>query len=197
MPRGTPRFVSVFDPYRCLISLCGRNDRSSQISLALYTCFYLFYYYFSLKKFLTLKQENVVIAVCPFREEIKWLCFLHVQILPLGICPFSSLLCLIMPCTVFFLILWFFWEVRGGGYSTWGGLNNTNWRCRVYRMNCSWLLYLTQRWCCERDPHEKKGKLKILDTLWLSNCAGTHPRYSFLYPHPFLNALACLRKKKN
>lgn len=33
-----------------------------------------------------------------------------------------------------------------------------------------------------------------MDTLWLSNCAGTHPRYSFLYPHPFLNAVACQKK---
>lgn len=35
-----------------------------------------------------------------------------------------------------------------------------------------------------------------MDTLWLSNCAGTHPRYSFLYPHPFLNAVACQKKNK-
>lgn len=49
MPGGTPRFVSVFDPYRCIFvfvdKMAEKNiNQSKQIFLPVFTCFYLFYF---------------------------------------------------------------------------------------------------------------------------------------------------------
>lgn len=51
MPRGTPRFVSVFDPYRCIFvfvdKMAEKVNASSQDFLPVFTCFfYLFIFIF-------------------------------------------------------------------------------------------------------------------------------------------------------
>lgn len=61
MPRGTPRFVSVFDPYRCIFvfvdKMAEKVNASSQDFLPVFTCFfYLFIFIFIyLLFFFTLK----------------------------------------------------------------------------------------------------------------------------------------------
>lgn len=71
------------------------------------------------------------------------------------------------------------------------------WRLRVFYflqwMNCSWPPYLTQRWWLWVSDHSENAKLKISrDTV--SNYAGTHPRYSFLYTHPLFWMLLPVKK---
>lgn len=74
------------------------------------------------------------------------------------------------------------WDARG--------LNQTtNWTVGCMKMNCSWLPYLTQRWCCEQDHMRKKGKLEM-DTLTVKLC-----RYSpqvLLSLQTFISECCCL-----
>lgn len=95
-----------------------------------------------------------------------------------------SFLCLRMPCRVC---------VCAGG-----ALWRTNGSVGSIEMNCSWLPPPT--------PHTSHSVGVVSETTWekgqikndgYSNCAGTHPRYSSLYPHPCLNAVACHENKKH
>lgn len=62
MPRGTPHFVSVFDPYRCIFVFVDKMAEKKLIHPVKFPAF-IYLFLSILFCFFTLKKENVIIFI--------------------------------------------------------------------------------------------------------------------------------------
>lgn len=82
MPGGTPRFVSVFDPYRCIFVFVDKMAEKKLIQSKFPTCIYLFLFYFCFIFDFEVGKCNCCCLLryhIPYREEIHSL-YVHVYL---------------------------------------------------------------------------------------------------------------------
>lgn len=78
MPGGTPRFVSVFDPYRCIFVFVDKMAEKKLIQSKFPACIYLFLFNFCFIFYFEVGKCNYC-CLLRYREEIDSL-YLHVYL---------------------------------------------------------------------------------------------------------------------